>query len=52
MRLFFGLAPTPAFKYKSDKNTWGFMGYSKRRRYVDPRTGGEVDRDGRPVMRV
>ncbi|KAF6762687.1 hypothetical protein DFP72DRAFT_564204 [Ephemerocybe angulata] len=52
VRLFFGLAPTPAFKYRSEKNTWGFMGYSRRQRYVDPRTGGEVDREGRPIIRV
>lgn len=52
MRLFFGLAPTPAFKYRSDKNWWGFMGYSRRQRFIDPRTGGEVDRNGRPVIRV
>ncbi|KAH6914981.1 hypothetical protein BKA70DRAFT_1217027 [Coprinopsis sp. MPI-PUGE-AT-0042] len=52
MRLFFGLAPTPAFKYRSDKNWWGFMGYSRRQRFIDPRTGGEVDRHGRPVIRV
>ncbi|KAG2013736.1 hypothetical protein CC2G_010615 [Coprinopsis cinerea AmutBmut pab1-1] len=52
IRLFFGLAPTPSFKYRSDKNSWGFMGYSRRQRFIDPRTGGEVDRHGRPVIRV
>ncbi|TFK28806.1 hypothetical protein FA15DRAFT_664868 [Coprinopsis marcescibilis] len=52
MRMFFGLSPVPAFKYRSERNSWGFLGYSRRQRYVDPRTGGEVDRDGRPVIRV
>ncbi len=52
VRRFFGLAPTHGIRYKSDRSSWGFMGYSRRPRYVDPRTGGEVDRDGRPVYRV
>ncbi|KAF8974241.1 hypothetical protein BDZ97DRAFT_1899980 [Flammula alnicola] len=51
-RRFFGLAPSQGVRYKSDRGTWGFMGYSRRQRYVDPRTGGEVDRQGRPVYRV
>ncbi|KDR83817.1 hypothetical protein GALMADRAFT_675260 [Galerina marginata CBS 339.88] len=52
LRRFFGLAPSHGVRYKSDRGTWGFMGYSRRQRYVDPRTGGEVDRQGRPVYRV
>ncbi|KAF8165414.1 hypothetical protein B0H34DRAFT_671270 [Crassisporium funariophilum] len=52
MRRFFGLAPRNGVRYKSDRGTWGFMGYSRRQRYVDARTGGEVDRQGRPVYRV
>jgi hypothetical protein len=52
MRRFFGLAPRSGVRYKSDRGTWGFMGYSRRQRYVDPRTGGEVDREGRPVYRM
>lgn len=51
VRGFFGLPPK-IFRYKSDRGTWGFMGYSRRQRYIDPRTGGEVDRHGRPVVRV
>ncbi|PPQ77285.1 hypothetical protein CVT25_010867 [Psilocybe cyanescens] len=52
LRRFFGLAPSNGVRYKSDRGTWGFMGYSRRQRYIDPRTGGEVDRHGRPVYRV
>ncbi|KAF9534843.1 hypothetical protein CPB83DRAFT_879138 [Crepidotus variabilis] len=52
LRRFFGLAPNINVTYKSDRSTWGFMGYSRRPRYVDARTGGEVDRQGRPVYRV
>ncbi|KIM46260.1 hypothetical protein M413DRAFT_441341 [Hebeloma cylindrosporum] len=52
LRRFFGLAPRSGVRYKSDHGTWGFMGYSRRQRYIDPRTGGEVDRQGRPVYRV
>ncbi|KAF9569033.1 hypothetical protein CPC08DRAFT_757229 [Agrocybe pediades] len=52
LRRFFGLAPSNGVKYQSDRGTWGFMGYSRRPRYIDPRTGGEVDRKGRPVYRV
>ncbi|KAF8191260.1 hypothetical protein BJ912DRAFT_1041797 [Pholiota molesta] len=52
IRRFFGLAPNHGVRYKSDRSTWGFMGYSRRPRYVDPRTGVEVDREGRPVYRV
>jgi hypothetical protein len=52
MRRFFGLAPRGPFKYKHNKTTWGFMGYSRRQRYMDARTGAEVDIKGRPVYRV
>ncbi|CAA7259693.1 unnamed protein product [Cyclocybe aegerita] len=52
LRRFFGLAPSNGIRYKSDRSTWGFMGYSRRPRYIDARTGGEVDRQGRPVYRV
>ncbi|KAF9482468.1 hypothetical protein BDN70DRAFT_991104 [Pholiota conissans] len=52
LRRFFGLAPNHGVRYKSDRSTWGFMGYSRRPRYVDPRTGVEVDREGRAVYRV
>jgi hypothetical protein len=51
-RRFFGLAPSNGIRYKSDRGTWGFMGYSRRQRYIDARTGGEVDRHGRPVYRI
>jgi len=52
IRRFFGLAVDPGVRYKSNRATWGFMGYSRRQRYIDARTGGEVDRRGRPVFRV
>ncbi|KAG6813479.1 hypothetical protein H0H92_010504 [Tricholoma furcatifolium] len=52
MRRFFGLAPRGPFKYRTNYGTWGFMGYSKRQRYSDARTGAEVDRKGRPIYRV
>jgi len=52
LRRFFGLAPSTGVRYKSDHGTWGFMGYSRRQRYIDARTGGEVDRQGRPVYRI
>jgi len=52
LRRFFGLAPNANVRYKHDRSTWGFMGYSRRQRYVDARTGGEVDRQGRPVYRI
>ncbi|KAF5387762.1 hypothetical protein D9615_000348 [Tricholomella constricta] len=52
IRRFFGLAPRGPFKYRNNKGTWGFMGYSRRQRYSDARTGAEVDRKGRPIYRV
>ncbi|KAF9058101.1 hypothetical protein BJ165DRAFT_1425694 [Panaeolus papilionaceus] len=52
IRRFFGLAPPTGMQFKSDHATWGFMGYSRRQRYIDARTGTEVDKHGRPVIRV
>lgn len=52
LRRFFGLAPKTGVRYKSDRGSWGFLGYSRRQRYTDARTGAEVDRQGRPVYRV
>jgi len=52
LRRFFGMAPNANVRYKHDRSTWGFMGYSRRQRYIDARTGGEVDRQGRPVYRI
>ncbi|TFK43604.1 hypothetical protein BDQ12DRAFT_675256 [Crucibulum laeve] len=52
LRRFFGLAPRSGYRYKSNRGTWGFLGYSKKPRYVDATTGGEVDRRGRPIYRV
>jgi len=52
LRRFFGLAPRGPFKYRNHKGTWGFMGFSRRQRYSDARTGAEVDRKGRPIYRV
>ncbi|KAE9399039.1 hypothetical protein BT96DRAFT_710479 [Gymnopus androsaceus JB14] len=36
----------------SRNSSWGFLGRSRSRRYIDARTGSEVDRHGRPVYRV
>ncbi|KAG5641400.1 hypothetical protein DXG03_005336 [Asterophora parasitica] len=52
IRRFFGLAPRGPFKYRNNKGMWGFLGYSRRQRYSDARTGAEVDRQGRPIYRV
>ncbi|KXN83696.1 hypothetical protein AN958_00837, partial [Leucoagaricus sp. SymC.cos] len=52
VRYFFGLAPRANYRYQSDRSSWGFMGYSRRPRYYDAHTGGEVDRHGRPIYRV
>ncbi|KAF8231859.1 hypothetical protein L208DRAFT_1423363 [Tricholoma matsutake] len=52
VRRFFGLAPRGPFKYKSNKGSWGFLGWSRRPRYADAATGVEVDRKGRPIYRV
>jgi len=51
-RNFFGCAPATDVRYKSDHGTWGFMGYSRRQRYIDAHTGIEVDRQGRQIFRV
>ncbi|ESK97639.1 hypothetical protein Moror_17501 [Moniliophthora roreri MCA 2997] len=42
----------PRYKVKSANSSWGFLGRSRRRRYVDMRTGEEVDRRGRRVYNV
>ncbi|KAJ3937367.1 MAG: hypothetical protein NXY57DRAFT_638609 [Lentinula lateritia] len=53
IRRFFGFGPKHRqYKHKSRNSSWGFLGRSRRRRYMDARTGGEVDRHGRPVYRV
>jgi len=52
LRRFFGLAPRGPFKYRHNRGTWGFMGYSRKPRYTDAYTGAEVDRKGRYVYRV
>jgi len=39
-------------KHQGKNSSWGFLGFSRRRRYVDAYTGGEVDKRGRPVYRV
>ena len=53
LRQFFGFAPTShQYKYKSNTHSWGFFGRSRRPQYVDPYSGTEVDRYGRPVVRM
>ncbi|KAJ3987220.1 hypothetical protein F5890DRAFT_843658 [Lentinula detonsa] len=53
IRRFFGFGPKHHhYKHKSRSSSWGFLGRSRRRRYMDARTGAEVDRHGRPVYRV
>jgi len=53
IRRFFGFAPRhPGVKIKSSHSNWGFLGRSRRRRYVDAHTGMEVDKRGRPIYRV
>ncbi|THV08631.1 hypothetical protein K435DRAFT_18213 [Dendrothele bispora CBS 962.96] len=53
IRRFFGMRPRSRhYKTKGSNSSWGFLGRSKRSRYVDARTGGEVDRKGRPIYRV
>ncbi|KAJ3824577.1 hypothetical protein EV361DRAFT_230641 [Lentinula raphanica] len=53
IRRFFGFGPKHQhYKHKSRNSSWGFLGRSRRRRYMDARTGAEVDRHGRPVYRV
>ncbi|KAL4268859.1 hypothetical protein AB1N83_002028 [Pleurotus pulmonarius] len=56
LRRFFGFAPRSVdgvkYKHQGKYSSWGFLGRSKRRRYVDARTGAEVDKRGRPVYRV
>ncbi|KAF7332182.1 hypothetical protein MKEN_00099200 [Mycena kentingensis (nom. inval.)] len=51
VRRFFGFGPR-AYRHKSSDSSWGFLGRSRRRKYVDAHTGAEVDRKGRPVYRM
>jgi hypothetical protein len=53
IRRFFGFAPRhPGVKIQGSHSSWGFLGRSRRRRYVDAHTGMEVDKRGRPIYRV
>ncbi|KAF9055177.1 hypothetical protein BDZ89DRAFT_1152971 [Hymenopellis radicata] len=50
---FFGFGHSSRhYKYGSRNESWGFLGRGRRRRYRDAYTGQEVDRKGRPVIRV
>ncbi|KAF8895958.1 hypothetical protein CPB85DRAFT_1329173 [Mucidula mucida] len=50
---FFGFGNSSRhYKYRSRNESWGFLGHGRRRRYRDAYTGQEVDRKGRPVIRV
>ncbi|KAJ7179926.1 hypothetical protein C8R43DRAFT_971209 [Mycena crocata] len=51
IRRFFGFGGRH-YRHKSSDSSWGFLGRSKRRKYVDARSGAEVDRHGRQVYRV
>ncbi|KAJ7179186.1 hypothetical protein C8R46DRAFT_1187589 [Mycena filopes] len=50
IRRFFGFGRH--YRHKSSDSSWGFLGRSRRRKYVDARSGAEVDRHGRQVYRV
>nr|GAT54073.1 predicted protein [Mycena chlorophos] len=50
IRRFFGFRARQ-HRHKSS-SSWGFLGRSRPRRYVDARTGAEVDRKGRPIYHV
>ncbi|TRM68048.1 hypothetical protein BD626DRAFT_564917 [Schizophyllum amplum] len=52
LKRFFGFGTAPGVKHESKNSSWGFLGHSKRRRYIDLNTGMEVDRRGRPIMRI
>jgi len=53
IRRFFGFAPRHSgVKIQGSHSSWGFLGRSRRRRYVDAHTGMEVDKRGRPIYRV
>ncbi|KAF9498432.1 hypothetical protein BDN71DRAFT_1503869 [Pleurotus eryngii] len=56
LRRFFGLSPRSVggvkYKHQGKYSSWGFLGRSKRPRYVDARTGAEVDKRGRPIYRM
>ncbi|KAJ7744509.1 hypothetical protein DFH07DRAFT_25522 [Mycena maculata] len=51
IRRFFGFG-RKHYRHKSSDSSWGFLGRSRRRKYVDARSGAEVDRHGRQVYRV
>ncbi|KAJ6599132.1 hypothetical protein DFH09DRAFT_1271761 [Mycena vulgaris] len=51
IRRFFGFG-RKHYRHKSSDSSWGFLGRSRRRTYVDARSGAEVDRHGRQVYRV
>ncbi|KAJ7498988.1 hypothetical protein FB451DRAFT_1203807 [Mycena latifolia] len=51
IRRFFGFGHKH-YRHKSSDSSWGFLGRSRRRKYVDARSGAEVDRHGRQVYRV
>ncbi|KAL1741264.1 hypothetical protein HDZ31DRAFT_67100 [Schizophyllum fasciatum] len=52
LKRFFGFGHPPGVKHESKNSSWGFLGHSKRRKYIDLNTGMEVDRRGRPIMRL
>ncbi|KAJ7095318.1 hypothetical protein B0H15DRAFT_829008 [Mycena belliarum] len=51
IRRFFGFG-RKHYRHKSSDSSWGFLGRSRRRKYVDARSGAEVDRNGRQIYRV
>ncbi|KAJ7700018.1 hypothetical protein B0H17DRAFT_1048253 [Mycena rosella] len=51
IRRFFGFGHRRV-RHKSSDSSWGFLGRSRRRKYVDTRSGAEVDRHGRQIYRV
>ncbi|KAJ6515963.1 hypothetical protein C8R45DRAFT_225252 [Mycena sanguinolenta] len=51
IRRFFGMDRS-RYRHKSSDSSWGFLGRSRRRKYVDARSGAEVDRHGRQIYRV
>ncbi|KAJ7904448.1 hypothetical protein B0H14DRAFT_2662907 [Mycena olivaceomarginata] len=48
IRRFFGIGRH--YRHKSNTSSWGFLGRSRQRTYVDARSGATVDRHGRPVI--
>ncbi|KAJ7507730.1 hypothetical protein B0H11DRAFT_1968360 [Mycena galericulata] len=51
IRRFFGFGHK-RYRHKSNNSSWGFLGRSRRPKYVDARSGAEVDRHGRQIYRV